>query len=304
MNPGGDYGKKELSPALRNRFTEIWVPSMEDFDDVRQIVSARLEKDVVSTCDAIVKFSEWYALRLGGGSTSNGVISLRDILAWVQFINSAYSNDVPRDVALLHGASMVFIDALGTNNTAHLAENEAKLRDMKIEFVSKLSEFYGVDLLPLYIQKFDVSLSDEFLFCGDFKIKRSGAMIDKFFNLQAPTTASNAMRVVRAMQVSKPILLEGSPGVGKTSLVSALAKASGNSLTRINLSEQTDLIDLFGSDSPVEGGEAGQFVWRDAPFLRAMQRGEWVLLDEMNLASQSVLEGLNACLDHRVPRWW
>src|SRR5699024_4342038 len=24
MNPGGDYGKKELSPALRDRFTEIW----------------------------------------------------------------------------------------------------------------------------------------------------------------------------------------------------------------------------------------------------------------------------------------
>lgn len=27
MNPGGDYAKKELSPALRNRFTEIWCPS-------------------------------------------------------------------------------------------------------------------------------------------------------------------------------------------------------------------------------------------------------------------------------------
>ena len=25
MNPSGDYGKRELSPALRNRFTEIWV---------------------------------------------------------------------------------------------------------------------------------------------------------------------------------------------------------------------------------------------------------------------------------------
>ena len=23
MNPGGDFGKKELSPALRNRFTEV-----------------------------------------------------------------------------------------------------------------------------------------------------------------------------------------------------------------------------------------------------------------------------------------
>ena len=27
MNPSGDFGKKELSPALRNRLTEIWVES-------------------------------------------------------------------------------------------------------------------------------------------------------------------------------------------------------------------------------------------------------------------------------------
>ncbi len=30
MNPGGDFGKKELSPALANRFTTGWVPAMED----------------------------------------------------------------------------------------------------------------------------------------------------------------------------------------------------------------------------------------------------------------------------------
>ncbi len=28
MNPGGDFGKRELSPALRSRFTEIWVPQV------------------------------------------------------------------------------------------------------------------------------------------------------------------------------------------------------------------------------------------------------------------------------------
>lgn len=37
MNPGGDYGKKELSPALRNRFTEIWVPPVSDLDELRGI---------------------------------------------------------------------------------------------------------------------------------------------------------------------------------------------------------------------------------------------------------------------------
>lgn len=41
MNPGGDYGKKELSPALRNRFTEIWVPPVTDLEELRDIASKR-----------------------------------------------------------------------------------------------------------------------------------------------------------------------------------------------------------------------------------------------------------------------
>lgn len=300
MNPGGDYGKKELSPALRNRFTEIWVPSMEDFEDVRQIVRAKLSETVKHLADIVVNFSRWYGLKMGGGNVSSGVISLRDIIAWISFINTASENGLSDMTALLHGACMVFIDALGTHTTAYLAEDEEKLRTVKSEYVKKLSEFARHDLIQLYSLKPVVSISGSKLVCGPFSVQRKeNAPAVNSFNLDAPTTASNAMRVIRALQVHKPILLEGSPGVGKTSLITALATATGNELTRINLSEQTDLIDLFGSDSPVEGGKAGEFVWRDAPFLRAMQQGEWVLLDEMNLASQSVLEGLNACLDHR-----
>lgn len=41
MNPGGDFGKKELSPALRNRFTEIWVPPVDDPDELRSIALQR-----------------------------------------------------------------------------------------------------------------------------------------------------------------------------------------------------------------------------------------------------------------------
>lgn len=107
------------------------------------------------------------------------------------------------------------------------------------------------------------------------------------------------MRLLRAMQIPKPLLLEGSPGVGKTSLVSALAAACGHRLVRINLSEQTDMMDLLGADLPAEGGAAGDFRWSDGAFLSALRNGDWVLLDELNLASQSVLEGLNAVLDHR-----
>ena len=37
MNPGGDFGKKELSPALRNRFTEIWVPPVTELNELQRI---------------------------------------------------------------------------------------------------------------------------------------------------------------------------------------------------------------------------------------------------------------------------
>ena len=56
---------------------------------------------------------------------------------------------------------------------------------------------------------------------------------------------------------------------------------------------------MFGADLPADGGEAGQFSWRDGPLLQALKNGHWILLDELNLAPQPVVEGINACLDHR-----
>ena len=42
-----------------------------------------------------------------------------------------------------------------------------------------------------------------------------------------------------------------------------------------------------------------RFHWCDGVLLQALKEGSWFLIDEMNLAQQSVLEGLNALLDHR-----
>ena len=38
MNPSGDFGKKELSPALRNRMTEIWVESYFQQEQLLEII--------------------------------------------------------------------------------------------------------------------------------------------------------------------------------------------------------------------------------------------------------------------------
>lgn len=168
---------------------------------------------------------------------------------------------------------------------------------LKEEALKKLHE-----MVPLTKNDTDGPVFDAagYVQLGSFAIKKGlQEPQHQLFNLTAPTSRNNAMRILRGCQLSKPILLEGSPGVGKTSLVTALANISGHHLHRINLSDQTDLVDLFGSDFPVEGGSPGEFAWRDAEFLKALQQGHWVLLDEMNLAPQAVLEGLNAVLDHR-----
>ena len=296
MNPGGDYGKKELSPALRNRFTEIWVPSLFDTDDMLQIAQAKLTQPVVLFADSMVAFATWFGRTYNHSNPSS--TSIRELLAWVEFVNIYHNAD--SYFALLHGAAMVYIDGLGANPAAKLAIAENSVTRERHICLTKMSELFNHDMAALYHTALDLHVSEHSFSIGPFALKRSPAAVqDPRFSMEAPTTTANSMRIIRAVQLKKPILLEGNPGVGKTTLVAALAQAVGIPLTRMNLSEQTDLMDLFGSDVPVEGADAGLFAWRDAPFLQAMQRGEWVLLDEMNLASQSVLEGLNACLDHR-----
>ncbi|GAA5875503.1 hypothetical protein JCM3774_003651 [Rhodotorula dairenensis] len=305
MNPGGDFGKKELSPALRNRFTEIWVPAVDDVADLLHIIGSRWSAAHQSELDQfgprIIDFAQWFAQQTG---QKGGIgFGLRDILAWVDFLNVAAAKQdepgvLPLADAFCQGALMTIVDGLGALPVASGLTRDGlqKLRTSCWRFLEKLvSPSIAPEAVPL-----DVIAAGHRFSVGPYGVSKSPAPpSDVGYTLLAPTTRLNAMRVVRALQLSKPILLEGSPGVGKTSLVTALSAATGHPLVRINLSDQTDLMDLLGSDLPVEGGKSGEFAWKDAPFLAAMQSGDWVLLDEMNLASQSVLEGLNSCLDHR-----
>lgn len=94
------------------------------------------------------------------------------------------------------------------------------------------------------------------------------------------------MKLLRAFTLGKPVLIEGPPGVGKTSLVENLAKQTGKKLIRVNLSEQTDMMDLLGSEYPTASAEEDEikFSWCDGVLLQAIKMGYWFLIDEMNLA--------------------
>lgn len=294
MNPGGDYGKRELSTALRNRLTEIWVPPLTENEDVLPILLKRLSSNSRHLASGMLKFSIWFRNSFQNVTSRN--VPLRNLLTWVDFVNrcarmGAYN-------AVVHGAAMVFIDSLGTDVTSNVSSDNVQVNRGKCLY--QLSLLMGADFASIYNEVPRIWMSDERVHVGQFSILRSGPVVfEENLVLETPTTSRNFLKIIRALQMSRPILLEGSPGVGKTATISALANQVGQKLTRINLSDQTDLMDLFGADVPSEHENAGQFFWSDGPLLQAMQLGHWVLLDEMNLASQSVLEGLNSCLDHR-----
>ncbi|KAF3784499.1 Midasin [Nymphaea thermarum] len=96
--------------------------------------------------------------------------------------------------------------------------NNGVAENVTVTNEAKSPHLFGID--PFYILRGDKNFKGE------------------VFQLLAPTTTRNALRVLWAMQLPKRVLLEGSPGVGKTSLVVALANLSGHNIVRINLSEE------------------------------------------------------------------
>ena len=281
---------------------------IDDKKDIFKLVRAHLpgSSEFDEVAGKIVDFWVWYGVHNAIGKLP---LSLRDLLAWCEFVEATAGMVGPLP-ALLHGAYAVIIDGqnLGSsfNTVAITAACKAFLAELlplqykpalELAACSPTSTFASPGTQPAHsdvpatwgIEPFVVRMGPH----------HAVPQATSPYHLDAPTTSRNCFRILRAMQLPKPILLEGSPGVGKTSVVSAIADATGHELIRINLSDQTDMSDLLGADLPAVDGAPGIFSWADGPLVRALRLGAWVLLDELNLASQAVLEGLNSVLDHR-----
>ncbi|KAJ2305827.1 AAA ATPase midasin, partial [Coemansia sp. RSA 2704] len=292
----------------------LWAPATVDRDDLALIIGGRLRAIGGDSAECARIMLDFVAYLRDEARVLQHALSLRDYLFWAEFIARTRPLMDVRS-CVVHGACMVLLDAIGAQGSAFGVSTRAPAA-VKADCVQRLRAMVGwtgdvdttavqlgvvpardagaADLASLVVTATDGDRRQVGVRPFLVEAGAHAAAADSFA-LHAPTTFDNLVKILRAMQVGKPLLLEGSPGVGKTTLVSTLARIAGHRLVRINLSDQTDLMDLFGTDLPVDDG----FAWCDAPFLQALKRGDWVLLDEINLASQSVLEGLNSCLDHR-----
>ncbi|OIR57686.1 MAG: midasin [Amphiamblys sp. WSBS2006] len=268
MNPGNDHGKRELSPALRSRFTEIWIPAITASAEIRQIAEAILPEHP----------RVWRWIEEFFADTLQKSFSMRDVVSWCEFILRPSPQCLEQ--AFVHAGLLVFGDTPG------IEERVCRI----------VGEEHGVSAVPAV----ELDSPERFgIWPFYLPVEDSEAARDSdlFFDFSIGTTRRNVFCLLRSVQLQRATLIEGSPGIGKTAIVEAMGAACKKELVRINLSEHTELADLFGCDAPADGER--EFGWHDGAFLAAMKRGAWILLDELNLASQTVLEGLNSCLDHR-----
>ncbi|GBE59483.1 ATPase associated with various cellular activities (AAA) family protein [Babesia ovata] len=278
MNPSGDHGKRELSPALLNRFTVIYIPTpdFENYDVVRRVLDnyGGMKPDWVAGSMAAV-------IRLYNERCPHQKLTLRDVIKWAEFMGEECSLET-----FLQGAHVVFLDNVVPGASG------VSLRDV-VDIVSRYLDGMNVESV---ISSFNDNnwVHKELDRLGVPPLSSIAS-----FTLGSKSSLCMVGKILRALKLNRPILLEGQPGVGKSASISALASLHGTKLVRVNLSEHTDIMDLFGSDIPRAVDGNWKFVWHNGPVIDAAINGYWVVLDELNLASQQVLEGLNALLDHR-----
>ena len=88
------------------------------------------------------------------------VVSIRDLLSWVHFINevcttkedtcgdTVASKLLPAEEAYIHGACLVFIDAIGSGNTAQIKSSD--IDSIRKKFLTFLCNQIGHKEISLY----------------------------------------------------------------------------------------------------------------------------------------------------------
>lgn len=305
MNPASDVGKRNLPSNIRNRFTEIFVDELDSEHDLTQLIKSYLDTLSEVNNDLIKSIVEFFlsVKKSGGGGDSgfikkltNGVgmpptYSLRTLCRGLRYAANNYCNNTL--LSVYDGICLSFLTDLNRESSVVLEEH------IKNMIVKRKSGF----ILPAKIQrvkpKNDVFLNEKpanYVNIEDYWILRGlGDCHNDPTYIFTKSAKDNLKRIARVCSARLPCLVQGDTSIGKTSLIKWLARATGNTLIRINNHDHTDLQEYIGSY--VVDPISNKLSFKEGLLVKAMRQGYWLLLDELNLASSEVLEALNRVLD-------
>lgn len=145
----------------------------------------------------------------------------------------------------------------------------------------------------LSTKEIEIKLKDEFQKIAKDKVKEIGSFI---FSEEA---ISRLQKLDSNLSNKNYVLLEGPTGSSKTKTVQIYCKIKGLELVQFNMSGETSEEDLKGRILSNETSFSG-FKFIKGHFSDAFINGKILLLDEINLANQSVLNFIANALDSQI----
>ncbi len=285
-------GKKEISDALKSRFTEIYIENIND-EDVFDIIKFKVnkifllkenEKNFVSK-----KLFDLY-LYFNSINEINKPMNFRDIEIICNFINNQIKNNNNLNNIFNQAIKLTLIEGLFLNENIS-PENLIKIKE---NLIQKFNLNSSEKLLLIDNENF-FGINNHILNKLNNNNNNNNLNDNHKFIFSTETLKKNLLKILLGLSLKKPILIEGSPGIGKTTIIQNIARKINKKINRVNLSEFTDMNDLIGGFFPFEN----KFKWIDGILLKSIKNGEWLIIDEMNLANHSILEGLNKLLENQ-----
>ena len=297
MNPPTDFGKKELPPSIRARFTELYVPPLTADEDLQLVVLGILRPilphppvtPIVTFYHAAMALAESTLL---DGANQRPQYSLRTLCRALHYAASALPS-YGLERSLWDGFHMTFVTQLQQKHQPAVEQLMCTHFMTAKKVKGKQQTPKPPDMKPPPKPKDDGT----WVAFGGFWISADprGEPSDDSRYIVTETIQNRLQMVARMVAARRyPVLLQGPTSAGKTSMVERLARATGHRLVRINNHEHTDVQEYIGSFQP---GSTGRLEFCDGALTQAVRHGYWIVLDELNLAPSEVLEALNRLLD-------
>ena len=283
MNPSTDVGKKELNGIIRTRFTEFYIEEPYSKKDLLIIVEDYLKnldlpkKYIEKIVDFYLEVRKLARKSLIDGTGHQPTFSLRTLCRALNVSSTNPCQNPQRSI--IEAFLLCFLTEL---------DRSSYYLVFKL-ITDKLMSGKTLLKQPLPPNPNAVKIEQFWITCGEKQPFEDPKYI------LTPSVRKNLKDVARVVSLSNfAVLLQGETSVGKTSMITYLAEATGNTCIRINNHEHTDVQEYIGS---YVVNDKGLFVFQEGVLPLAMRNGYWVILDELNLAPTDVLEALNRVLD-------
>ncbi|CAD8092675.1 unnamed protein product [Paramecium sonneborni] len=280
MNPGTDVGKKELPVNIKNKFSTIFCHELLDKQDIIDFIKGLIGHsfDVIKLADLYLNLKEICKKHQFNLQT----FSLRNLARALHYFRNSKSKS--QNLAMFNGLCLAFGSGLG-KDSQDLFNQQLQLNGLDYKQFTPQIQQQNYRILDQYIEIYGFQLP---------RGQEQPISPDKCEYLITPSNFGYLLSCLRCISgTGIPILLEGPTSGGKTSLIYFIAKICGQRCHRINNHQNTQLEEYFGTYSQV--GNSIQFV--DGLLITAMRKGDWIILDELNLARSEILENLNRLLD-------